>query len=435
MKITILGAGKSGISAALLAKRVGDEPFLSEYKLLGSILELDENEISYESGGHSDEIYNCELVILSPGIDRNLPLIQLFISKNIPVISEIEYAFRNSSQTCIGITGSNGKTTTTTLLGKMLESEFGGKRIAGNIGIPFADIASKSDKMPIVLELSSFQLESMDTYKSKTSILLNVSPNHLDRYDSYDAYIDAKLLLLNNSDENSELIVNADDDIFYKRTSDFIGKRYLFSLHRKDTNAFIENNAIWINLNSKIKLCDFSELKLSGPHHIMNMMAASLAALLNNVKIETIRKVIRSFNGLEHRMEFVREFGGLTFINDSKSTSVEALKMALQSYKKPIILLAGGKHKGASYSYLGEFIKNYTRKVFVFGEAKNIMFEDWNEFGSIEKVETMDEAIQKSLEIGEKGDITLLSPACSSFDQFSSYEDRGQQFKTYVNNL
>jgi len=431
MKLTILGAGKSGISAATLAHSLGDLPFVSEFQPLPPIQVLDTLSIPYETGGHSDRIYEADCLVLSPGIKKELPIVQSFYQRNIPVISEIEYAFTKTKQPCIGITGSNGKTTTTTLLGRMLEHEFSGKRIAGNIGIPLSDVVDVNDLEPIAIELSSFQLETIDQFSPKTAVLLNVSPNHLDWYNTYDEYVDAKLNLLKHIDRISHVIVNADDKVLNERTTGLGKKRMLFSLLRTDVDAFIEDGFIKFRLDKEIQLVQISELKCKGPHHLMNMMAASLSAYLNGVSLKTIRQILCTFEDLEHRIEYVGSFHERRFYNDSKSTSVEALKMALQSFDEPVILLAGGKHKGASYSEVKELIEKNTKKIYVFGAAKNIMYDEWKDVSSIEMVETLFDALD-SIAIKEEKGIVLLSPACSSFDQFKSFEDRGTQYKSYV---
>jgi UDP-N-acetylmuramoylalanine--D-glutamate ligase len=434
MKITVLGAGKSGISAAKFAKKLGHEVFLSEYKEVDFSF-LEELGISVESGGHSDEIYRSDLCILSPGIKKTLPVVQKFFEKKIEVISEIEFAFRNSTQKMVGITGSNGKTTTTTLLGRIFEKEFGNERIAGNIGIPLSDVVRENDKNPIALELSSFQLENISDFKPSVAMILNISPNHLDWYESIEEYLDAKLLMFKNLSKNSPVVYNLDDKMLGEALKKFDVRKLTFSLKTENSNAFLRNNKIFLNLDKEIELIDLSELKLKGPHHLMNMMAASLAAVLENVSLETIQKILREFDGLEHRMEFVREKDNNIYINDSKSTSIEALRMALQSFEKPIILFAGGKHKGASYKSLRDLIQQNCEKVYVFGQSKDIMFEEWQDIVNIEKVETVFDAVDLAEKQNFAKKIMLFSPACSSFDQFQNFEIRGEKFKEYVNAL
>ena len=429
MRISILGLGKSGLAAAKLAKKHGYHVFISDSGNSNELLkkELELQGIEYEFGIHSDHVLEADNIILSPGIPRKSEIVKRCLKHNLSVISEIEFAQIHSKQAFVGITGSNGKTTTTYLVGEMLEAAFGGKRTGGNIGIPLSNIIDENDLNPIAVELSSFQLESSDKLKLKTAVLLNISPNHLDWYESMEDYVDAKLRILKNADKDSELIVNSDDKAVVSRTKSFIGKKYSFSINTKIADARLENNNL-ILFDEKI--CDSRELNLSGPHHVMNMLAASLAAKLNGVNIDIIRNVLLTFNGLEHRMENCGTIHGITFYNDSKSTTIESLKMALQSFHKKIILLAGGKHKGASYSPLKELITNKCKMVFLYGDSAEKMKSDLENNEVLHIAKNMDEAFLKANNLASNGDIVLLSPACSSFDQFKNFEDRGNYFKS-----
>ena len=437
MKITILGAGKSGVAAAILANNQGETVFVSDSsaseKIKPFLDELASNKIDFESGTHSEKIYDCDLMILSPGIKKELYVVQQFYHKQIPVISEIEYAYRNCTQPIIAITGSNGKTTTTTLLGRMLEREFGGHRTAGNIGKPLTEEISLGDDKPLAVELSSFQLETIDTFKPKTAVLLNISENHLDWYRTMTDYISAKLNIIKNADADTELIINADDDILNQHFSTFIGKKYTFSLRKQVANAFIKKEKICLDLHGRqIEIIDLKDLTMKGPHHIMNMMAASIAAYLNGVSNESIHFVLKHFDGLDHRMEIIQSSNGRIYINDSKATSVEALKMALQSFDDPVYLIAGGKDKGGSYSEIADLISRRTKVVFIYGEAAPKMETAWKKLSTIVQTNTMLEAVNRASAVADIGDVILLSPACSSYDQFSNYEERGNLFKDFI---
>jgi UDP-N-acetylmuramoylalanine--D-glutamate ligase len=435
-KLTILGIGRSGIAAAKLAKANGLQPFVSDFgareNLLEGITELEKQGIAYECGGHSEKIYNADALILSPGIKKELPIVQKFSQLGIPILSEIEFAAGFSKQAMIFITGSNGKTTTTSLLGRMLESQFGARRIAGNIGIPLSDVVSKEDSYPLAVELSSFQLETIERLKPALTIWLNVSPNHLDWYNSYKDYIAAKARVNKNNSDETVVIYNADDSIVSEHAHKARGKKESFSLQGENAKAFANEQGIFIYKKLFIKR---SELKFSGPHHLMNMMAAILAALNMGVEKDRIYKVLREFNGLEHRMEIVRIYQGVTYINDTKSTSIEALKMALLSFDKKVILIAGGKHKGASYTPLAELIREKTKQVFLIGAAAEIMEKEWKNASSLENVQTLQVAVAKAEQLAKDGDVVILSPACSSFDQFEHFEKRGEAFKHLVNGL
>jgi UDP-N-acetylmuramoylalanine--D-glutamate ligase len=439
MNVNVLGLGISGVAAAKLANSVGFNVFVSDYAPRDKVAHyanlLDDAKIAYECGTHSDRVFNCKELILSPGIKKELPIVQKFYDRNIPVISEIEFASRYTKQDLIGITGSNGKTTTTTLLGKMLEAEFGGERMAGNIGIPLSDVVLKNNQNPIALELSSFQLETIEHFKPKTSIWLNVSPNHLDVYDTMQDYIDAKANMFKNVNEDCNVIYNYDDEIVKNYCEKLSAVKYAFSLNSQDTAVYFQDNCIMLNVFYPMVLISTDELKHKGPHHLMNMMAASLAAFLHGVELGKIRDVLRNFNGLEHRMEPFATINDIEFINDSKSTSVDALKMALQSFQKPIILLAGGKHKGASYADLASLVTENVKAIFVFGPAGKIMAKDWSIHPHLTVSDELFSATEKAFNSAKKNDIILLSPACSSFDQFKDYVDRGTQFKKFVNTL
>lgn len=432
-KMTILGIGKSGLAAAKLAKKKGYDVFISDYAHFDisnpAILELEKLNIPYEVSGHSDKIYDADIMVLSPGIKKELPVVKKFYDKNIPVISEIEMAFRFSENKFTAITGSNGKTTTCTLLGQMYEKEFLGQRTAGNIGIPLSDVVGQDD-LPISLELSSFQIETLDRFKADTALFLNLSPNHLDWYDNYDAYVAAKIRLIKNMDEANLIIFNLDDERLKLELEKSKCRSQHFSLFQK-CDAYLDGDTIVFHKTDYN--IDVKKLKIKGPHLIYNYMASTLAAIENNVSPEIVHEVIYSFNGLEHRMEFVGSYLDIHFYNDSKSTSIAALSMALQSYDQKIILICGGKHKGASYDSLQKLIKEKTKKVYVFGEAATLMQESWNGFGTIIKKETLFDSLDdiKKHDLNEENTV-LFSPACSSFDQFKNYEIRGEQFKNYI---
>ncbi len=439
-KITILGIGKSGVAAAILATQNGFEPFVSDVAdrsvLEPHIAKLDTAQIKYECGGHSDRIYDAELVVLSPGIKKELPVVQAFFAKTISVISEIEFASRFTTQPLITITGSNGKTSTTTLLGRMLETAFSGSRMAGNIGIPLSDVVNKDDKHPVAVELSSFQLETIETLLPLATIWLNVSPNHLDWYNEYSDYIAAKALINKHNSAETVVIYNADDAIVKEHSEAAEGVKKSFSLTSKSADAFVTDQAIMLQYSKgEIELVKLAELQFSGPHHVMNMMAASLAAQVAGVELPIIRFVLKAFNGLEHRMEVVKTIHGVTFINDSKSTSIEALKMALLSFDQKIILIAGGKHKGASYSPLAALISERTKQVLLIGAAAPIMNADWQDHSTIQITENLAASVREAARLAKSGDVVLFSPACSSFDQFANYEERGLEFKRLVSEL
>lgn len=432
MKITILGIGRSGTAAAILALKKGMTVFVSDIspaeKLTAYVKRLESAGIEYETGGHSDRVYDAELCILSPGIPSTVSVVAEMRRRRIPVISEIEFASRQSNQPFIGITGSNGKTTTTTLLGRMLEAAFGGERCGGNIGTALSEVIDPGDTLPIAVELSSFQLETIDRFSPDPIIWLNVSPNHLDWYDTYADYVAAKARILKNATESTRIIFNKDDPQVTALCEAAPGEHLSFSL-RGDSSAWVENESIYLHNKH---LLNVSELTLSGPHHLQNMMAAALAADEVGVDHSQIRNVCVAFRGLAHRTEWLGQWLGCDVYNDSKSTSVAALEMALRSFPGNIHLICGGKHKGAGYEPLSDLIESRVKRVYLIGEAAPVMANAWSGRTAINLSETVDRAVDEMEAYLVSGDVILFSPACSSYDQFKNYEVRGAHFKTLI---
>ncbi len=443
MKIVILGAGESGVGAAVLAQKQGFEVFLSEK---GGIQKkykdvLIEKNISFEEGCHSlEEICLADEVIKSPGIPDSIELIKKIKDKNIPVISEIEFAYRYTKSKIIAITGSNGKTTTASLLYFILKEEGINVGLGGNIGQSFAWQVAEDDYDFYVLELSSFQLDGIVKFKPFIAILLNITPDHLDRYDyKMENYVDSKFKIIMNQNEDDYFIYSLDDQeikmiIDQKK---IISKKRPFSIVEEiEIGAFLKDNEININTtDNKIRM-KIDDLTLQGKHNVSNSMAAGIAAKLLNVRKESLKNSLLSFDAVEHRLEKVLTIHGINFVNDSKATNVNATYYALESMKTPIVWIVGGIDKGNDYSEILDLVKSKVKAIVCIGVDNSKLVNFFNGVTShLLETHNMRDAVQFAYSLGEKGDTVLLSPTCASFDLFNNYEDRGEQFKEQVRKL
>ena len=436
-KIVILGAARSGLAAAKLLHKKQAVVFVSDHadqsEKQEAIKILRDQQISYEFGQHSDKVFEADLVVLSPGISSRLKIVWELRSKGIPVFSELEIASWFCASPIIAVTGSNGKTTTTTLLGEMLRTEMPQSIVAGNIGNAFSDFVLDSNKSNwAAIEVSSFQLETIDTFHPRVVVILNLAPNHLDWYDSFEDYIRAKLFVLKNLQKDDYLIYNADDTLLEDRIRSSPAKKKTFSLSKSNATFFKEKNKLI--LEEQI-LITTDQIRLNGNHNYQNAMAAALAAKIAGIDDQNIVSVLSSFKGVEHRLEFVVEIKGVNFINDSKATTVESLSVALTSFKTPIILIAGGKDKGSDYHKLDDLISKHVREIVLIGSAREKMSAAWQHLCSLHQSETLSDAVELAFRLAKPGENVLLSPACSSFDMFQDYEDRGKQFKEIVNRV
>ena len=436
-RIVVLGAGISGVGAAVLAKKKGFDVFVSDK---GTIRDenkavLLNNEIEWEEQKHSSaSILNADEVIKSPGIPDNVDLIQQLIAKEISVISEIEFAFRYTKAKIAAITGSNGKTTTTLLLGHVLKSAGYDVLVAGNVGVSFALSLAQRDYDYIILELSSFQLDGIQKFRSDVAILLNITADHLDRYNyKLENYAASKFRITENQTKQDVLIYNADDAMMELLT--IKAKKLPISLTTKQKEGgFYNNNNIIINLNNNTMT--MQELALQGRHNIFNSMAAAMAARVFEVKDTVIRQAMIDFQNIEHRLEYVLTVHGIDFINDSKATNVNACWYALESMTKDVVWIVGGVDKGNDYAELTEMVDKKVKAIICLGENNENIIEAFK--GKVEiivQASNMQEAVNQSYALAGKQDVVLLSPACASFDLFANYEDRGIQFKKQVRNL
>jgi len=436
-RIVVLGAGISGVGAAVLAKKKGFEVFVSDK---GKITKdnkkvLLNNEIDWEENNHTfDKILNADEVIKSPGIPDSVELIQNLKNAKIPLISEVEFAFRYTKAKIAAITGSNGKTTTTLLLGHVLKNAGYDVLVAGNVGVGFALSIAERDYDYIVLELSSFQLDGIKNFRSDVAILLNITPDHLDRYDyKLENYSASKFKITENQQEQDFLVYNADDEIVKEIKTK--AKMLPISLkNEQNEGGFLNKNELIIKLNNNTMT--MQELALHGKHNIFNSMAAAMAARVFEVKDSVIRQSMIDFQNVEHRLEYVLTVHGIDFINDSKATNVNACWFALESMTKGVVWIVGGVDKGNDYSELAEMVDEKVKAIICLGENnQNIIDAFKDKVDTIVQASTMSEAVNQSYSLANKGETVLLSPACASFDLFANYEDRGVQFKKSARTL
>jgi UDP-N-acetylmuramoylalanine--D-glutamate ligase len=435
--VTILGAARSGIAAAKLLKKKQAKVFVSdiasEDQKESEMQLLKAENLDFEFGQHSNRVFEADFAVLSPGIPIHSDVVQSLISKKIAVYSELEIASWFCAAPVIAITGSNGKTTTTTLVGEMLRTETPRSIVAGNIGTAFSDYVLESVVSDwATVEVSSFQLETIDTFHPQIVIILNLAPNHLDWYDSYEDYVEAKLLILKNLQENDYLIYNADDELLCEKVRNCPAKKRTFSLYDKNASIFLNEDKIHFEDKKLIKT---NQIRLKGNHNFQNAMAAILAVSIAGIKEKNIIRILKNFKGVEHRLEYVTKIKGIEFINDSKATTVESLAVALTSFATPIILIAGGKDKGSDYSKLNDLIAKNVRQIILIGTSKEKMLETWKNIVQVHLADTLYDAVKKAYNLAEPGENVLLSPACSSFDMFKDFEDRGTQYKNIVHKL
>jgi UDP-N-acetylmuramoylalanine--D-glutamate ligase len=444
-KLVVLGGGESGVGAALLAKQKGLDVFLSDGGKLKEKYKsvLSHNEIKFEEGGHTrDLILSADEIVKSPGIPDKVELIQSAVKKGISVISEIEFAARYSKAKFIAITGSNGKTTTTLLIQYILKTAGIKSIAAGNVGKSLAALVYEGDEFEwIVLELSSFQLDGMYEFKADIAILLNITEDHLDRYE-YDVkkYARSKMRIAQNQDETCWFIYNLDDSMTQQIMQEIqVGAKLApFSIKQKTegVSAFANDKQLTINPNNNPLIMTIQELALQGKHNLYNSMASGIAARIMEVRKDLIRECLTDFQNVEHRLELVNDVYGITFINDSKATNVNSAWYALESMAQPTVWIAGGVDKGNDYDQLKEMVKAKVKAIVCLGKDNSKLIEEFG--GMVEHIveaDSMRDAVYKAYKFGGKGDAVLLSPACASFDLFEDYEDRGRQFKEAVRNL
>ncbi|OMQ11250.1 UDP-N-acetylmuramoyl-L-alanine--D-glutamate ligase [[Flexibacter] sp. ATCC 35103] len=443
MRLVVLGGGESGVGTAILGKKKGYEVFVSDFgKIKESYKEvLIINGIAWEEEKHTEDlILNADVVMKSPGIPEKSPIVQKLIAAGIKVISEIEFAKPFTEALTIGITGSNGKTTTTMLTHHLLKSAGLNVGLGGNIGKSFAWQVAENKYDAYVLELSSFQLDGIIDYRPDIAIITNISPDHLDRYEyKYQKYIDSKFRITMNQTESDYLIYDADDEAISEWLKNNTTKAKLipFSLSQTfDEGASINNNKMEIKINQEEFTMETEYIALEGKHNMKNAMAASSVAKLMQIRNATIRESLSNFQGVEHRLEKVLKIQNVQYINDSKATNVNATFFALDSMNVPTVWIVGGVDKGNDYNELMSLVREKVKAIICLGVDNHKII---NAFGNVVdimvEVNNMNDAVKTAQRLTEKGDAVLLSPACASFDLFENYEDRGKQFKQAVHNL
>jgi UDP-N-acetylmuramoylalanine--D-glutamate ligase len=443
-RIVVLGGGESGIGAAMLAQKQGFDVFVSDFGSISNRYkeELTGLKITFEENQHSDElILNAFEVIKSPGIPDTAPIVKKLVQKNIPVISEIEFAKRFTNAKTICITGSNGKSTTTMLIYHILQNSGLNVGLAGNIGRSFAAQVASQNFDWYVLEISSFMLDDMYNFKADIAVLLNITPDHLDRYEyKLENYAASKMRIIQNQTQDDIFIYCADDAIINKALKNTVikGKTYQFSLLKNlQTGAYIAENSLHINIpNQETFTMSISELALQGKHNIYNSMASGIVAKVLELRNDSIRQSMGNFKNIAHRLEFVAKISDVTYINDSKATNVNSTWYALESVGSDVVLIMGGVDKGNDYNMLKDLVRTKVSAIVCLGKDNKRIHDAFEDDVEI-MVNTFSakEAVEVAYHLAKKGSTVLLSPACASFDLFNNYEDRGNQFKEAVKNL
>lgn len=442
-KISIIGAVRSGIAAAQLAKKLGAIPFVSDSspkeKLQHAYEIFEKENITYEFGSHSEKIYDCDFVVTSPGVPTNSPVLSKAIEKGLKIYSEVEFASWFCKGSVIAITGTNGKTTTTALMNHTLNVCGFKCFAAGNIGNPFSEITLEVNEGEFVaLETSSFQLDFTEHFKPHFSMILNITPDHMDRYEnSFEKYAASKIGIAVNQTEDDFFIYNADDVNTFETMKNSRVQKLGFSVNKEiPVGAYHKNgdmNFAWFGKVSKV--CSSSDLFIKGEHNIANALSVMAIAKLLNIPNQKIREAFAAFKGVEHRIEFVREIDGVEYYNDSKATNVDSVIVALKTFTKPIYLILGGKDKGNNYDDIKDLVKEHVKKIYAIGVSAQKVEDYFGSFIATEKKESMQACVEAARKEAEAGSVLLLSPACASFDMFDNYEHRGKVFKQAVEGL
>ncbi len=442
-KISIIGAERSGIAAAKLALKLGAIPFVSDSgskeKLEKSITQLESNNINFEINHHTEKVFDCDFIVTSPGVPTDSDVLKTANQKGIKIYSEVEFASWFIKGKIIAITGTNGKTTTTALIEHTLNSAGIKCYSAGNIGKPLSDLpfTLKEDEF-VSLETSSFQIDYIDRFKPLISMILNITPDHLDRYNNnFDEYIASKIKITRNQNEQDYFIYNNDDANTFKTLNNVNVNRMGFSVKSELVNgAYLKEEHLYFSKDSKIqKICSVKDLFIKGEHNIANALAVVATAKILDIPNKKIEEAFRSFKGVEHRIEFVKEINGVEYYNDSKGTNVDSVWHALRSFDKPIYLILGGKDKGNNYNQIKELVARKVLKIYAIGSSANKVYEYFKNIVPTEYKQTLENCVESARKEAKPGSIVLLSPACASFDMFDNYEHRGKVFKDAVNKL
>ena len=442
-RLVVLGGGESGVGAAVLGKDKGFDVFLSDFGTLAPSYRkvLEEEKIEFEEGKHSEEkILNADIVVKSPGIPPTAPIVKKLMEQGTPVLSEIEFAagYTNSKMVCI--TGSNGKTTTTLLTYHILKKAGIDVGLAGNVGKSLALQVSRDPHDIYVIELSSFQLENMYKFKANIAVILNITPDHLDRYDhKMENYTAAKFRILQNQTKDDFFIYWQDDPIIQEQIKNVQIEAFRLPFgvdHEEGSAAYLDNGIVRFSTPMEVWEIPRDKISLPGMHNLYNSMAAGLSATALHIRKESIREALEDFEAVEHRLEYVATVDGVRYVNDSKATNVNSTWYALESMNTPVVLILGGKDKGNDYSEIEELVKSKVKAIVCMGLHNEKIIEFFNgKVNVIKDTHSLEDAMNACQEVAEDGDTVLLSPCCASFDLFTSYEDRGSQFKKAVKSL
>jgi len=441
-QVGVIGMARSGMAAAMLAQRHGAIVFVSdsapEDKLKEQVRKLSDAGISCETGSHSERLLACDYLVLSPGVPLTTDILRSATEKGIPCFSELEFASWLCPGRIVAITGSNGKTTTVTLLGEMLSAGGLDTHVCGNIGRPFADVVDNmSGSSVAVVEVSTFQLETIADFRPHVGVILNLTPDHLDRHCTFENYKKTKYRIADNQTSADHFILNRDDLETMSDNPDSKATRLFFSVgSRNGVSSFVESDTLYVQVtDDPVEIIKTGEIGIPGPHNLQNASAAALVATLLDVPAATIADVLRNFPGVEHRLETVGMVAGVRFINDSKATNVDSVCFALKSVPEPTYLICGGRDKGSSYRPIIESGRERIKGLIVIGEAREKIFDELGKSFSVQFADTLEDAVRMAFDLAIPGEVVLLSPACASFDMFGNFEERGRTFKRAVHTL
>jgi UDP-N-acetylmuramoylalanine--D-glutamate ligase len=444
-KVTVVGIGRSGAAACHLLSKEGARVTLTDLKTKAEssrFLEgLSELAILLRLGGHDPQDFvKADLIVLSPGVPTDIEPVLMAKVKGIPVVGEMELGFSRLTIPVLAITGTNGKSTTTTLLGEVCRAQGQKVFVGGNLGRPLCEaVLSPSGWEVAVVEVSSFQLETIRTFRPRVAALLNVSPDHQDRYRNFEEYKQAKLRIFEYQEANDHAVLNWDDPVTETlvEAGRLTSRVHLFGRVRRPEQGMMISGTdlVYKDHDTERTLCNLNEIRIKGAHNLENAMAASLIALVNSCDPSIVARVLKDFAGLEHRLEFVRETHGVRYYNDSKGTNIRAVLMSLQSFEEPIVLIAGGLDKGGDFSLLREMVQKKVRQMILIGEAKNKISKALDRCVPFAECHSMAEAVRVARQVSRDGDVVLLSPGCASFDMFRNFEERGNAFKEAVHCL
>ena len=434
VRVGVIGAGRSGIAAAQLLKRLGARVLLSDNGRIEGPLPRG---IDVESGRHSRRLLDCNLIIRSPGVPENLPILDRIRRQGIPIWSELELAGRYSrARHLVAVTGTNGKTTTATLIGEFFKRAGRKTFVAGNIGLPLSAVAAKtSPAASVVLEVSSYQLENIDTFHPTVSVILNITPDHLEHHGTMKAYADAKARIFENQTARDVCVLNADDAGCRRLAGRCRARVIFFSRRRKLKQGIYMDGDDFVIRWRRRRQSWFLRSNIPGPHNVENILAAVAVGVAAGIPVSVMRRVLAAFRGVEHRLELVRTLRGVRYINDSKGTNVDSTRVALLSFASPLVLILGGEGKGSSYAPLKPLVRERVKRVLLIGEDAPRIARELRGAAPKERLHHLARAVRRAQQIAKAGDVVLLSPACASFDQYKNYEERGRHFKALVRGL